>query len=101
MKDRVAVVTGGASGIGRAVVELLLAEHCHVVVADLDETATEELVAAVDQLGQGDRLRTLRVDVTDEADMAAAAELAESAFGQLDAWFNNAAVPGAVMPGDA
>ncbi|GAB5469571.1 MAG: SDR family oxidoreductase [Rhodospirillales bacterium] len=76
LAGRVAVVTGGASGIGRAVVELLSAEGAKVVVADRDAAAGEALAAA-----RGGRFQAL--DVGDEAAVAAAMAEIEASDGPI------------------
>jgi NAD(P)-dependent dehydrogenase (short-subunit alcohol dehydrogenase family) len=95
LDERVAVVTGGASGIGRATVERFLADGACVVVGDLNVDAGERLVAEAD--GR-DRLRFLRTDVAEEADVEALVEAAVAAFGRLDVVFNNAGIGGAFGP---
>ncbi|BBD98428.1 3-oxoacyl-ACP reductase [Sphingobium amiense] len=89
IEGKVALITGGASGMGLATVELFLAEGAKVVVADVDEEGGGALAAA-----HGDRLVFARCDVTVEADVAAAVDKARSAFGTIDIMFNNAAFPG-------
>jgi NAD(P)-dependent dehydrogenase (short-subunit alcohol dehydrogenase family) len=90
----VAYVTGGASGIGEATVRRFVEEGASVVVGDLQQDRGEALAA---ELG-ADRLRFLRVDVTDEADQRKAVELAVSTFGRLDVAFANAGIIGAIGP---
>lgn len=91
LDGRVAVVTGGASGIGEATVHRFVEEGARVVVADLQREAGEALVAAI-----GPSARFARVDVTVEDDVAGAVDLAVSEFGRLDIMFNNAGILGAV-----
>ena len=93
-EGRVAVVTGGASGIGEAVVRALHAEGASVVVADVQEAG--RLLA--DELGG--RIRFIRTDVAVEADIAAAVDLAVDSFGRLDVMFNKAGVMGTLGPID-
>lgn len=97
-EGRVAVVTGGASGIGRASVLRFLAEGARVVAADYNEATAKQLAADVDAAGGGDRLRVVRADVSVEDDVAAAIDLAVAEFGRLDVVFNNAGVGGAFGP---
>ncbi len=88
--DKVVVVTGGASGIGRAVCELVAAEGAAVVVADRDQALAEERAAALLELG-APRSVPVRVDVSVEADIEALASLCRKEFGRVDALINNAA----------
>jgi NAD(P)-dependent dehydrogenase (short-subunit alcohol dehydrogenase family) len=80
LKDRTAVVTGGASGIGRALALLFAREGAHVVVADLDEAGMAETVAGVSRAGR--RALAVKTDVSRLADVHA---LADRAFGELGA----------------
>jgi NAD(P)-dependent dehydrogenase (short-subunit alcohol dehydrogenase family) len=98
LDGRVAVVTGGASGMGRGTVERFLDEGASVVVADLNAERGEELLAGRRALGDADRLRFTRADVADEGDVAALVSLAVEAFGGLDVMFNNAGIGGAFGP---
>jgi NAD(P)-dependent dehydrogenase (short-subunit alcohol dehydrogenase family) len=93
LDGKVAVVTGGASGIGAATVDRFIEEGAVVVVADLQDRAG---TAIVDRHGASARF--CRTDVTDEAEVAAAVDLAVSSFGQLDVMVNNAGIVGAVGP---
>ena len=88
--DKVVVVTGGASGIGRAVCELVAAEGATVVVADRDEALAEERAAALLELG-APRSVPVRVDVSVEEDIEGLASLCRKEFGRVDALINNAA----------
>ncbi|MBV9203875.1 MAG: SDR family NAD(P)-dependent oxidoreductase, partial [Actinobacteria bacterium] len=93
LEGRVAVVTGGASGIGAGTVRRLAADGASVVIADLQADAAEGITGDLDG-----RCRYIRTDVTREDDVAAAVDLAVSAFGRLDIMFNNAGVFGAYGP---
>src|SRR5437667_611262 len=90
---RIALVTGGGSGIGRAVARRLAAEGAHVVVGDLDAATArrtaDEIVAAV---GAG-RALGRELDVTREASVRAAFEETVLAYGGLDVLVSNAGVP--------
>src|SRR6476619_4645019 len=93
LAGKVAVITGAASGIGEASAQRFIEEGARVVLCDVQ-----------DALGQGvaDRLgseaRYTHCDVTDEAQVAAAVDLAVSTWGQLDVMFNNAGIVGAIGP---
>lgn len=91
--DKVAVVTGGASGIGLAIARALVAEGARVAVADVDETAAQ---AAATDLGE--QARAYRCDVTRWEDIEALAEAAWTDFGRVDLLFNNAGVMPKVAP---
>jgi len=92
------VITGGANGIGRATVLRFLAEGARVVAADLNETTAKEMLDLATRAGQASRVRFIRTDVTDEAQVETAIALAVSEFGRLDCVFNNAGVAGAFGP---
>jgi len=93
LKGRVAVITGGASGMGLATAERFIDEGASVVIADFNADAGQ---AAAERLG--DRCRFTRCDVAVEDDVAAAVALATDAFGRLDIMFNNAGIGGAFGP---
>ena len=95
LTDRVAVITGGASGIGKATVLRFLDEGAKVVVGDYN---AENGQALVDEVGDPDRLRFIRTDVAEEAEVEALIGAAVETFGGLDVLFNNAGVGGAFGP---
>src|SRR2546426_8939254 len=90
LKGRVGVVTGGASGIRRAMVEAFAREGARVVVADLDEAGMAEVVGPIRSRG-GEAIAE-RTDVTDLASGQALAERAFDAFGRVHVLCNNAGV---------
>jgi NAD(P)-dependent dehydrogenase (short-subunit alcohol dehydrogenase family) len=94
LDGKVAVITGAASGIGRASALRFAGEGAAVVVADLNPQGGEETVAECKKAGG--RAVFQRVDVLSEADLKAAVERAVSEFGKLDVIFNNAGLAGAV-----
>lgn len=98
LQDKVAVITGGANGIGRATVLRFLDEGAAVVAADLNETTGKETLALAAQAGHARRLRFVRTNVADEPEVEAAIQLAVSEFGRLDCVFNNAGIGGAFGP---
>jgi rhamnulose-1-phosphate aldolase/alcohol dehydrogenase len=87
LAGRVALVTGGGSGIGRAAAHRLAAEGACVVVADRDAAAAGQAATAI---GPADRAVAVTSDVTDEHAVAAAFEAAVLAFGGVDLVVNNA-----------
>ncbi len=91
LDGKVAVITGAVSGIGLGTVELFVAEGARVVAADIQD----EKGRMLEQRFSGS-VRYLRCDVTQEADIAAAIGLADSAFGGLDVLFNNAGISDAM-----
>jgi NAD(P)-dependent dehydrogenase (short-subunit alcohol dehydrogenase family) len=93
LADKVAVVTGGASGIGAATVRCFVAEGASVLVADLNGEAAAVLV---DELGSA--AAALVTNVAVEADMAATVAEAADRFGGLDIYVNNAGFGGALGP---
>ena len=98
LSGRVAIVTGGASGMGRATVMRFLADGAKVVVADLNTANGAETLAVAKANGHGDAIAFIRCDVAQEADMAATVALAETQFGHLDIAYLNAGVGGAFGP---
>jgi rhamnulose-1-phosphate aldolase/alcohol dehydrogenase len=84
---RIALVTGAASGIGKAIATRLAAEGACVVIADLDQ---EKAQAAATEIGSSDVAIGLAANVTDEAAVQAAIDAALLAFGGLDLVVNNA-----------
>lgn len=95
---RAAVVTGGASGIGRAAAMRFLDEGARVTFADLNDANAEETLALARAAGHGDRIAYVRADVTDEAAVKACFEGAAARWGRLDVAFLNAGVGGAIGP---
>ncbi|MEV7091165.1 bifunctional aldolase/short-chain dehydrogenase [Streptomyces sp. NPDC093085] len=89
LATRVALVTGGGSGIGRAVARRLAAEGACVVVADRD---ADGAATVAEELGGADRAVAVPVDVTDEAQIRAAFDAAVLAFGGVDLVVNNAGI---------
>ena len=96
LAGKVAVVTGGAGGIGRATAKLLAANGAAVVAADLKDEMGRE---TIDQITQAGGTATYRhVDVTVESDVEALMAHAVEAFGRLDIAVNNAGITGAYGP---
>jgi NAD(P)-dependent dehydrogenase (short-subunit alcohol dehydrogenase family) len=93
MQGKVAVITGAASGLGEASARRFVEEGCRVVVADIQDAAGQ---AVADSLGAAGLF--VHCDVTVEADVASAIDLAVSQWGQLDVMFCNAGIVGSVGP---
>ena len=87
---KVALVTGGSSGIGRAAVMAFAKRGARVVVADVDVAGGDEVVATV--MSNGGKAHFIKVDVSQSAEVAAMVEQTVTRFGQLDYAFNNAGV---------
>ena len=93
LEGKVAVVTGGCSGIGLATVERFVAEGARVLVADIQDAAGADAVRRF-----GASVHYQHCDVTREGDIAAAMDAAAATFGGLDIVFNNAGAGGARLP---
>src|SRR5215211_2065445 len=90
MKDKIALVSGAASGIGRACALLLAAEGAAVAVADLNDEGARSVAAEIE--GLGGRAATYRLDVTAEADWTAVVDTLLAQWGRLDVAVNSAGV---------
>lgn len=93
LDGKVALVTGGASGIGAATVRLFAAEGARVVIADMQDDKGQEVARALGADGA-----FVHVNVTLEAEVRAAVETALERWGRLDCLFNNAGFGGALGP---
>lgn len=90
LDGRVALITGGASGQGRAASVLFAYQGARVVIADLDDDGTGETIARVDAAGSSGI--GVHADVSRPADCDAMVQMAINHFGRLDILYNNAAV---------
>ncbi|HWK65823.1 MAG TPA: SDR family NAD(P)-dependent oxidoreductase [Rhizobiaceae bacterium] len=88
LNGKVAIITGGGRGIGRAICERFAAEGAHVVVADIDGEAARSVAQAIGR--QGVRAVGARCDVTDAGSVEQLVRAAEDAFGTIDVLVNNA-----------
>lgn len=93
LEGQVAVVTGAASGIGAAIAQRFIEEGARCVLADIQDDAGREAAGRF-----GDAATFVHVDVSVEAEVAAAVEAAVEHFGRLDCVVNNAGILGAVGP---
>ena len=96
LKDKVAVVTGAASGVGRATAELFAREGARVVLADVDESGLAETLTSIRAAGREAHAR--RCDVSLEPEVAALMAFAVETYGGLDTVFNNAGIEQPVTP---
>lgn len=90
LEGKVAIVTGGASGIGRAICELFVEEGARVVVADIDSEGGVQTVQSIKQAGRDAAF--VQTDVSIEADVEKLVQEAVSAYGTVDILVNDAAV---------
>ena len=95
LKNRVAIVTGGAQGIGLAVTNRILASGGKVSIWDRDKPLLDKTLAA---LAAGDRVQGLTVDIADLAAVEGATKQAAAQFGKIDILVNNAAIVGPNAP---
>ena len=91
LEGRVAIVTGGAGGIGRATAEALVAEGARVVIGDIDADAGLAVAASI-----GEAAAFMPADVSDADQVQALVDLAVDRFGGLDIMFNNAGIGSAL-----
>lgn len=89
MENKVAVITGGAQGIGKAIAMHLLEQDMSVVIADCDDEAGRE---TVDECTSHGRLKFIRADVAEEGDVRRLTDATVKAFGGIDLLVNNAAI---------
>jgi 3-oxoacyl-[acyl-carrier protein] reductase len=90
LADKVAIVTGAAQGIGRAIAETLARHGADIVVADMDPGRAEEAAAAVTQLGR--RALTVKVNVANWDEVKGMADRVVKEWGKVDILVNNAGI---------
>jgi NAD(P)-dependent dehydrogenase (short-subunit alcohol dehydrogenase family) len=96
LHDKVAIVTGAANGIGRAIAELFAEEGAFVLATDIEVDRGEELVTAI--RARGGEARFCKADVTQNSEAAAAIKVAAAHRGRIDILCNNAAYLGQFLP---
>src|SRR6516162_8711735 len=92
LKDKVAIITGAAHGMGEAEARLFAAEGAKVVVADILSDDAEAVAAAI--RAEGGAATAAKIDVTNEAEWAALIAKAQATYGRLDILVNNAGISG-------
>ncbi|KAM3601704.1 uncharacterized protein V6R79_017138 [Siganus canaliculatus] len=92
LDNKVAVVTGGAMGIGKAMTEILLQNGARVVLLDMNEAAGKDVAAALEKKHGKDRVLFLSCDVESEEQIKAAFQKATETFGGIDILCNNAGI---------
>ncbi len=98
LENKVAVITGGASGMGLATVMRFLKEGARVVIADFNSETGLAAVAAAEESGYKDSVTFIKTDVAYEPAVEAMMQCGLDRFGGLDIVFNNAGVGGAIGP---
>jgi len=95
LKNKVALVTGGSSGIGRAAAQLFAREGAKVVIADIDVEGGEETLQTIREAGG--EAHFVRTDVSKAADVEALIQKVIEIHGRLDCAYNNAAIMGDIV----
>jgi NAD(P)-dependent dehydrogenase (short-subunit alcohol dehydrogenase family) len=92
VEGKVAFITGGASGIGLGIARAFVNAGMKAAIADIRTDALRAANAGFVEAGKGDRVVTIKLDVTDRQAMARAADAAEQAFGNVHVLVNNAGI---------
>ncbi|KAI7735400.1 hypothetical protein M8C21_033001 [Ambrosia artemisiifolia] len=94
LKDKVAIVTGGASGFGESTVRLFAKHGAKVVIADIQDELGESICQELLSKYGNEHVTYVHCDVTNESDVKNVVNTAVSKYGKLDIMFNNAGIPG-------
>lgn len=92
LEGRVALITGAAGGLGRAITVGLIAAGARVMATDVSEAGLADLARGFAEVGGGERLSTRRLDIADAAACVATVAVCEQALGRLDILVNNGAL---------
>ena len=95
LKDKIALVTGGSSGIGRAASQLFAREGAKVFIADIDVEGGEETVRRISDAGG--EAHFIRTDVSKSAEVEALIKTIVEMYGRLDCAYNNAGIIGTIV----
>ncbi len=95
LRDKIAIITGGSGGIGKAVAARLLEEGASVALVDLDQAGLD---ATARKLGASDRVLAVQADVANEDAVRHYVQATFDRFGRIDVFFNNAGIEGKVAP---
>ncbi|HAA26215.1 MAG TPA: 3-ketoacyl-ACP reductase, partial [Ruminiclostridium sp.] len=96
LQNKVAVVTGAASGTGKAIAELFAREGAKVMVSDINIDGAKEVVSGIEK--NGGIAAAVYANVANEADVSAVIDFAVEKFGTLDILVNNAGIMDEFMP---
>lgn len=96
LRDKVAIVTGGSVGLGRAIARALAAEGAKIAIADIDDARGKELVKEL--AGQGTQAIIVKTDVSKSQDVQAMVKVVNENFGRIDILINNAGIVGPQGP---
>ena len=95
--DKIAIVTGAGSGIGRAIAHAMAKRNAHTILVDINGESVEKVSKEIDSLGNG-KVLPQRADVSDSKEVRKVVEQVLSKFGKIDILVNNAAIDGPIAP---